>query len=50
MDDPTADASCRIARLDEWQRRLEQLWEGNPSDAMDAALSLSFGLVKSLAT
>ena len=38
VDEPNADASQTIAKLDDWERRLDELWNGSPRDAMDGAL------------
>lgn len=38
VDDPSADARTRCARLDEWEARLGDLWAGKPRDQFDAAL------------
>lgn len=40
VDDPAVsdDPATARARLDEWQQRLDELWNGSPRDDLDAAL------------
>ena len=38
VDNLDGDTASKRARLDEWKLRLDELWDGNPRDDMDAAL------------
>lgn len=38
VDEPNADPIRTLSRLDDWEKRLDELWKGSPRDAMDGAL------------